>query len=598
MKKINVMVTAFRDGFQSVFGARVLPKDYLPAVEAAAAAGVDHFESGGGAIFQSLCFYCNTDPFQAMDDFRKAAGPNANLQTLARGVNVVGLESQPIDVIKLHARMFKKHGVTTIRNFDALNDENNLIESGKAIKEAGLRHEAVVTLMSLPPNCEGSDKVHTPEFYLGVIKKLLDAGVEFDSLCFKDASGTTTPAVIRETVKRARKLLGNKMPIRFHTHDTAGTSIACYLAAIEGGADCIDLAMAPVSGGTSQPDIISMWHALRGTEYDLGFDIDKIVEAEEVFKDCMKDYFVPPESKAVEPLIPYSPLPGGALTANTQMLRDNKMMDKYPAMLKAMKEVVRRGGFGTSVTPVSQFYSQQALNNAIYGEWKKIAPGYGKMVLGYFGRTPIEPDPEIVKIAAEQLQMEPTKKTPLEINNADPKKGIEANKKILEKEGLPITDENIFLVATCKEKGIAFLKGHGPVNLRKKAADAPAAKPGENKYTVTLNGKEYKVELKGNAAIVDGKEYSASVKAGFAGGAAAPAAASGTAKQIKAELPGLVLRIEKKPGEKVAKGDTVIVLESMKMEIPVKAGFDGIVTAIPVSQGAQIQSGDVLAEIA
>lgn len=596
MKKINVMVTAFRDGFQSVFGARVLPKDYLPAVEAAAAAGIDHFESGGGAIFQSLCFYCNTDPFQAMDDFRKAAGPNANLQTLARGVNVVGLESQPIDVIKLHARMFKKHGVTTIRNFDALNDENNLIESGKAIKEAGLRHEAVVTLMSLPPNCEGSDKVHTPAFYLGVIKKLLDAGVEFDSLCFKDASGTTTPAVIRETVKRARKLLGNKMPIRFHTHDTAGTSIACYLAAIEGGADAIDLAMAPVSGGTSQPDIISMWHALRGTEYDLGFDIDKIVEAEEVFKDCMKDYFVPPESKAVEPLIPYSPLPGGALTANTQMLRDNKMMDKYPAMLKAMKEVVRRGGFGTSVTPVSQFYSQQALNNAMFGEWKKIAPGYGKMVLGYFGRTPIEPDPEIVKIASEQLNMQPTKKTPLEINNADPNKGIEANKKILEKEGLPITDENIFLVATCKEKGIAFLKGNGPVNLRKKAA-APAAKPGETKFTVTLNGKDYKVEIKDNAAVVDGTEYSASVKAGFAGGASAPAAASGTAKQIKAELPGLVLRIEKKPGDKVNVGDVIIVLESMKMEIPVKSGFAGTVAAIPVAQGAQIQAGDVLAEI-
>jgi pyruvate carboxylase subunit B len=233
----------------------------------------------------------------------------------------------------------------------------------------------------------------------------------------------------------------------------------------------------------------------------------------------------------------------------------------------------------------------------MFGEWKKIAPGYGKMVLGYFGRTPIEPDPEIVKIASEQLNMQPTKKTPLEINNADPNKGIEANKKILEKEGLPITDENIFLVATCKEKGIAFLKGHGPVNLRKKAA-APAAKPGETKFTVTLNGKDYKVEIKDNAAVVDGTEYSASVKAGFAGGASAPAAASGTAKQIKAELPGLVLRIEKKPGEKVAKGDTVIVLESMKMEIPVKAGFDGTVTAIPVSQGAQIQSGDVLAEIA
>jgi pyruvate carboxylase subunit B len=127
-----------------------------------------------------------------------------------------------------------------------------------------------------------------------------------------------------------------------------------------------------------------------------------------MFKDAMKDYFMPPEATAVEPLIPFFPMPGGALTANTQMLRDNKLMDKYPEVIAAMGEAVKKGGFGTSVTPVSQFYFQQAFNNVMFGPWKKIADGYGKMVLGYFGKTPVPPDAEVVRIAAEQLKLQPT----------------------------------------------------------------------------------------------------------------------------------------------------------------------------------------------
>ncbi|MFA6784351.1 MAG: biotin attachment protein, partial [Sphaerochaeta sp.] len=153
-KQVNFMCTAFRDGFQSVYGARVFTKDFMPAVAAAREAGINHFEAGGGARFQSLYFYTNEDAFAMMDEFRKVAGPDADLQTLSRGVNVVGLDSQPRDVIDLHAKLFKKHGISTIRNFDALNDVNNLIDSGRSIVNAGLRHEVVVTMMSLPPNTE------------------------------------------------------------------------------------------------------------------------------------------------------------------------------------------------------------------------------------------------------------------------------------------------------------------------------------------------------------------------------------------------------------------------------------------------------------
>jgi pyruvate carboxylase subunit B len=595
MKKIDVMVTAFRDGFQSVYGARVISKDFLPAVEAARRAGISHFEAGGGAMFQSLYFYCNEDAFAMMDAFRAAAGPEADLQTLARGVNVVGLDSQPSDIIKLHPILFKKHGITTIRNFDALNDVNNLVYSGRCIKEAGLRHEAVISMMSLPPGCKGAESVHTPEFYAGVLRKIMDAGIPFDSICFKDASGTATPKTAHDTLKAARALLGRDAPLRFHTHDTAGTGVACCLAALEGGADALDLSMAPVSGGTSQPDIISMWHALRGTDYDLGFDIEKVVEAEEVFKECMKDYFVPPESKAVEPLIPFSPMPGGALTANTQMMRDNRIMDKYPAVIREMGEVVRLGGYGTSVTPVSQFYFQQAFNNVMFGPWKKIADGYGKMVLGYYGRTPLPADSAVIAAASAQLGLQPTTETPLALDDKNPAKGAEAAKKKLAAAGLPDTPENIFIAATCLEKGIAFLQGKGQLSVRK---NKPAASKDQNRYTVTVNGEGYKVELKDGVALVNGTEYKTLVKPGFEAAAAQPAAAGpGNSIPVKAPMPGQVLRLLKKAGEPVARNEAFIVLEAMKMEIPVKAPSGGTILSIAAAQGSQVHADDVLAHI-
>jgi len=284
--RIDVMITAFRDGFQSVYGARVVPADYLPAVEAARAAGITHFEAGGGAMFQSLYFYCNEDSFLMMDQFRAKAGPDANLQTLARGINVVALDSQPRDIIELHAKLFKKHGITTIRDFDALNDARNLVDSGRLITQHGLRHEVCVTLMALPPGCTGA---HDPEFYAQVLENILAAEVPFDSVRFKDASGSAFPATIYETIKQARKRLPAGTRISFHTHDTIGTGVSCYQAAIEAGVDQVDLSLAPCSGGTCQPDVASLWHALRGSQWDLNLDIDRVMKVEEVFKDCMSD---------------------------------------------------------------------------------------------------------------------------------------------------------------------------------------------------------------------------------------------------------------------------------------------------------------------
>ncbi len=596
-KLIKVMDTSFRDGFQSIYGAKVLVDDFIPALQAAVNAGLTHFETAGGARFQAPIFFCNENAFETMDKIRAAVGPDVKLQSLARGVNVVGLNSQPRDVIDLHAKMFAKHGVNVVRNFDALNDVNNLIDSANSIKKHGMNHEVTITMMELPYGCEGA---HDVDFYEKVLRNILDAGIPFDSLAFKDASGTSTPRKVYETVKRTREILGPDAHIRFHSHETAGTGLAAYLAALDGGADGIDLAMKPVSGGTGQPDIISMWHALRGTEYDLGLDIQKIMETEEIFKECMKDYPISPVSLAVNPILIQAPLPGGATATTINQLKDMGMVDKFPELIKHMKEVVARGGFGTSVTPVSQFYAQQAFLNTISEPWSQVNPGYGRMLLGYFGKTPCEPDAELVKWASEKLGLEPTTEKVVDINEKDPEKGLKAAEDRLKAAGLPVTDENLFIVAACKDakedKGINFLLGKGTVSVNKKSADAPVEAEGSSSdgYTVTVNGKKYAVAIEGNKATVNGKLYDIGVKAGIE----AVSTPAGEGKPVKAALPGVVLKVLVSINDSVAEGDVIAVVEAMKMETEIKSPVSGTVTSVEIEVGSKVKNGDVLVTIA
>lgn len=602
-KFIDIMDTTFRDGFQSVFGARVLMKDFLPAVSAAREAGITHFEFGGGARFQSLYFYTNEDAFEMMDKFREAAGADANLQTLSRGVNTVTLDTGSREIVDLHAKLFKKHSTTTIRNFDALNDVENLKYSGERIHAHGLKHEVVVTMMDLPPHCEGA---HDAAFYEKTLREILDSGIPFDSVCFKDASGTSSPEKVYQTIKMARKLLGDGVHLRLHTHETAGVSVACYLAALEAGADGIDLAASPVSGGTSQPDILTMLHAVKGKNYDLGgLDVDRVLKYEEVLHDCLKDYFLPPEATQVSPLIPFSPMPGGALTANTQMMRDNKILDKFTQVIKAMREVVEKGGYGTSVTPVSQFYFQQAFNNVMFGPWKKIADGYGKMVLGYFGKTPVSPNAEIIKLASEQLNLEPTTQKAIDIADKDESKSIAYATEILKGENIEPSEENIFIALACKEKGIAFLKGEGKVMVRKisdmpKAESKKCEKSEVKSYSVMVNGNSYNVQVaegEGKFAAVKSVEKAETPKPAEAPKAEKKSSpnVSGGGNEILASLPSNVFKILVKPGEKVSKGQNVIILEAMKMEINIQSPRDGVIADILVNQGDTVDSDQVLA---
>jgi len=591
-KYIDVMDTTFRDGFQSVFGGRVLMDDFFPAVEAAKNAGINHFEFGGGARFQSLFFYLQENAFDMMDRFREIVGPEANLQTLSRGINTVMLDTGSRELIDLHAKLFKKHGTTTIRNFDALNDVDNLAYSAESIKRHGLNHEAVVTMMDLPPGCKGA---HNVEFYEKTLRNMLDAGIEFDSLCFKDASGTANPNKVYETISMARKLLGEDVHLRLHTHETAGVSVASYLAALEAGANGIDMAASPVSGGTSQPDILTMLHAVKGTNYNLGdLELGKILKYEERLKECLAEYMIPPEATQVSPLIPFSPMPGGALTANTQMMRDADTLDRFDEVILAMKEVVERGGYGTSVTPVSQFYWQQAYANVMFGNWKQIAPGYGRMVLGYFGKTPVAPDAEIVALASEKLKLEPTTENPLDIADKEVTKSIAYWTKVLEDEELETSEENIFIAAACDQKGIAFLKGEGPLMIRKgKNNQNCGDEEMSGNYTVVVDGKQYSVQVAegdGDIQITPSTTAAAPVAA-----STAPVAGGKGSVEIHSQTPGNVWKILKAVGDSVNEGEQIMILEAMKMEIDIVAEKTGVIKSIDVNTNDAVVDGQLLA---
>ena len=478
-KRVRVMLTAFRDGLQSVFGGKVRTRDVVPALQASVAAGIRHFEFGGGARYQAPYFYCGEDPFEAMDVLRDAAGPGVDLQILTRSVSGVTLNEQRLEALALQARLMARHGTTIDRNFDFMNDVDNLVRTAQPIVDAGMHHQLCVSLMGLPYR---SDEVHTAAFYVDVVRRVLESGVRVDSVCMKDASGTTDPTTCYETAQGLKRILPPEIPLWQHTHDTASMAVACYMAGLQGGVDGIDLSVRPLASGTSQPDVRSMWHALKGTGFELDLDVSKMEEIEAILTESLADYDFNPITLAADARVVNFPMPGGAIGPNVHMMAAAGILDRYGDVLAEFPVVVKAGGAWTSVTPGSQQYWLQAFNNVLHGRWKKIDPGFGRSVLGYFGRPPETPDPDVVRAAAEQLGLEPFAGDPLD-RAPDSLGPAEA---ALRERGLPVTEENVFLVAAAivpgkdmeLNEGIRLLTGRARVNLplKKKAAPpAPAA---------------------------------------------------------------------------------------------------------------------------
>ena len=600
-KKIRVMFTPFRDGLQSSFGGKVRLNDYLPAMKASAEAGIRHFEFGGGARFQAPLFYLGENPFDTMQAMRDTLGPDVDLQILTRSVSGVTLTTQSIEGLNLQAKLMKKHGTTWDRNFDYMNDVENLIKTGKPIIDAGMHHQVAIALMGLPFK---SDKVHTAEFYINIGKKLLESGMQIDSIVLKDASGTTDPKTIYDTVIGLKKIMPPEMPLWLHTHDTASTAVSCYMAGIDAGVDGVDLSIRPMASGTVQPDVRSLAHGLKGTGYLLDIDVSKMGELELLVSEGLKDYDFNPTTTTADARVLGFPMPGGAIGPNVHMMVKAGILHKYSDVLAEFPVVVEAGGAWTSVTPGSQQYWLQAFNNVMYGRWEKIDPGYGKAVLGYFGKTPLPPNPEVVKKASEQLNLPVFNGDPLE---AAPK-NIEPAKKALEERNLPVTDENIFLVLASMvpgkkmelNEGIRLLTGQGKIDipLKKKEEPKKEEKPKEVVRESFVSGpvkSKCVVEENGRIRtfIVTSEPILQSTGAKNAG-SLQPAAVmeSSNGQQIFHPFAGSVevVDILVKVGDKVEEGQTVAQVEAMKAKHNIKSSTKGTVSKVNVKIGDEIDS--------
>ncbi|MFH2057145.1 MAG: biotin/lipoyl-containing protein [bacterium] len=605
-KTIRVMFTPFRDGLQSAFGGKVRLQDVLPAMEASAKeAKVRHFEFGGGARYQAPYFYLGEDPFEDMKKMREAVGPDCDLQILTRSVSGVTLTTQSLEGLKLQAKLMKQYGTTWDRNFDYMNDVDNLIKTGKPIVDAGMHHQVSVALMGLPFH---SDKVHTAKFYTDIAKKLLASDVRIDSLCLKDASGTCDPKTIYDTAVELKKVMPPEMPLWLHTHDTASMAVACYMAGIEAGVDGVDLTVRPLASGTVQPDVRSLAHALKGTGYSLDIDVSKMQLIEDMLTNDLKDYAFNPTTTTPDARVIGFPMPGGAIGPNVHMMVKAGILSKYNDVLAEFPVVVEAGGAWTSVTPGSQQYWLQAFNTVLYGRWKKIEPGYGRAVLGYFGKTPLPPDPEVVKIASEQLEMPIFDGDPLE---AAPK-NLPVAQAALKERGLEVNDKNTFLVLAAMvpgkkmelNEGIRLLTGKAKIDVplkskeEPKAAEAPAAPaavlsgPVTQRCTVTENGKTriftVTVEPSGGAPAA----AATATAAPAAQAAPAPASSNGTpvystfAGQV--EVVDIMVRV----GDRVNKGQAVAAIEALKTKHEITTPIAGTVTSIHVGIGDEVDSSN------
>jgi pyruvate carboxylase subunit B len=524
-----------------------------------------------------------------------------DLQILTRSVSGVTLTTQRLDALQMQAQLMAKHGTTWDRNFDYMNDVDNLARTGQPIVDAGMHHQVCVALMGLPFE---DRTVHTAEFYVGIIQQLLDKGVHMDSVCMKDASGTTDPKTCYETAKGLKKILPPEVILWQHTHDTASMAVSCYMAGIEGGVDGIDLSVRPMASGTVQPDVRSMWHALKGTGYSLDIDHTKMDEIENMLNEGMSDYDFNPVTTTADARVVGFPMPGGAIGPNVHMMKEAGILDRYSEVLAEFPIVVKAGGAWTSVTPGSQQYWLQAFNNVLLGRWEKMNDGYGKAVLGYFGRPPLPPDPKVVEIAAEQLDKPPFDGDPLE---AAPDSLSQA-RAALDERGIEKTDENVFLVASAVipgknmdlNEGIRLLTGKAKIVLplkKKQEDEAPAAAPA----TAAAAGSQALTGPVSTTCIVveDGKQRTFNITIEPPDGdgqAAAPKQALETPAngspvfspfQGKTELVEIAVKV----GDGVTAGQVVAAVEAMKAKHDVKAPCDGRVLTIDAEIGADIEAG-------
>ncbi|MCQ2597018.1 MAG: sodium-extruding oxaloacetate decarboxylase subunit alpha [Treponema sp.] len=593
MAKVGISELAIRDAHQSLHATRMTTADMLPICDKLDKVGYKYVEGWGGATYDSCIRFLNEDPW---DRLRKlhAAMPNTKIMMLLRAQNLLGYKHYADDVVDKFVETAAKNGIGCFRIFDACNDPRNMERATKAAKKSGVDVQMAISYAVTP--------FHTNEKYAELAKTYADFGA--DSICIKDMSGLLKPYEAYDLVKAIKAKVD--LPVEIHSHATTGLSVASLLKGIEAGADIVDTAISSMSMGTSHSPTETIVEMLKGTEYDTDLDTKLLLEIAAYFREVRKHYSsLESAFLGADTRILLSQVPGGMLSNLESQLKQMGAGDKMDAVLEELPKVHKDAGYVPLVTPTSQIVGTQAVFNVIQGRYKMMTADFANLVTGKFGALPTAANPDVVAQGLAQNKMtEVMTCRPADKIEPEWDKMVEASKAA----GGNGSDEDVLTYAMFPQVAEKFFKtrANGPVDaastFAKKEAPAEVKSSSSNgNYTVNVNGTAYNVSASGSgdtmSVNVNGKAYNVSFGAASAAPAAAPAATVVTGgEDLKSPVAGTVLRFVAQDGAQVKKGDTVLMIESMKMELEVKAPCDGKVT-FTVQTGTQVQADQKLGSI-
>lgn len=637
---IKIQDLSFRDGHQSLFATRGRTEDMLRVAEEMDKVGFYSMEVWGGATFDTMHRYLGEDPWERIRTLKKHI-TKTPFSMLLRGQNLVGYQNYADDVVETFVQRACDNGIDIFRVFDALNDFRNFLTAVKIIKKNGKHFQGTICY-SLTEQRMGGD-IYNIDYYVNKAKQLEQMGA--DTICIKDMAGLVAPYDAYNLVQALKANV--KVPIHLHTHFTSGMGDLALFKAIEAGVDIIDTCVGPYAYRTSHPAVEPLIIALLGTNRDTGFDIRLLNKiGKEMEKDIPKYLQFADNTKynIIDTDVIIHQTPGGMLSNLVNQLRQMEALDKLDDVFKEIPKVRKELGQIPLVTPTSQIVGIQAVNNALFdtedGEYARITEQVKDLCYGLYGKTTLPIDPDVQKKA---LKGYPKGETPITVRPGDviPPAMDDVHKQC---EGIAKNIDDELIVALYNLTGKKFLKikyGQEPMpsdmkpitleeikkqeELIAKAKtgklvekpEAPAKPEDLRQFDVFVDDTYYLVEVseKGGAPKVISSRPAPSPTPKPQAAAPAPKPAATPAPQpvqaaspalaasveggtpVASPMPGMFVKYEKQVGDSVKRGETILVLEAMKMYNNIPSPVDGVLAAAPFASGANVAKGDVLAVV-
>jgi pyruvate carboxylase subunit B len=570
LQKVCITDTTLRDAHQSLMATRLRTEDMIPLAQELEKCGFFSVEAWGGATFDTCIRFLNDDPWDRLRSL-KAELKQTPIQMLLRGQNLVGYRHYPDDVVDKFVSTAHNNGVDIFRVFDALNDVRNMTQSMKQVKNVGAHLQGTLSYTTSP--------VHTIQTFIDMAGELYTH--DCDSICIKDMAGLIMPHAAHDLITGIKKVVDVK--ICLHCHCTSGIAPMSYQAAIDAGVDILDTAMSPFSMGTSQPPTESVVASLMGTPGDTGIDLMKLRVVRNICIQIREKYagLINPISERVDSDVLIYQLPGGMISNLVSQLQEQDALNRMDEVLAEIPLVRKDLGYPPLVTPTSQIVGTQAVLNVLVGgrRYQNVTQEVKDYVRGLYGKSPAPISEEIRKLIVGDADVITVRPADL-LEPAYEKMKTEA-----EKAGLIKKEEDVLTYILYPAIAPSFLKGEKTQEeIPKKHAVTKPAADMPSQMEVEVDGEVFSVRIVsvgGSKVVVAGITPQKIPRGDVAGG-------------IKSNMQGMVLKVMVSRSADVKKGDTLLVLEAMKMENPIHCPIDGKVTEIFVDTGDVVQNGDVL----